>query len=578
METRGPSPELTASIFSIITWQWLKAFVSLGNNKILQEEDLYDLNPKETTRYCLELWTDAKLKCTCQGNNTPSVCRLLWLCFGREYAIAAIFKPIMLIASILQVFILRALVEGVADAHNFKWWWGTLLGLGMFFMTCAVSISRNMEMSSTQKVGMKIRSTVSMLVFDKILSLKFVSLARTNSGLMINLVTNDTQKLLNAALYFHHVWFALIELSTVSALAVIEIGASAIPGVAVIFLAQPLLVWMAFMGGQLRMASVKYTDARVHLIGEILNGIRAIKYNGWIAAFLHCIANLRRDEMKITKRAAFVRSTSSIIRDCISPLASLASFGTYYAIHKGKFMTASQAFTVLALFGILSRTFSIAPTGVQAFAEAIVAIRRLQNLLALDDLKDSTIEEQNAQVSKDNPDEAVATVDCYFTWEPSSTKGSGKSGNSILQIDPVFDASKGEESLVLQTINLRVRKGELVAIQGPVGSGKSSLLLGMLGEMQCLKGSMFVQRSVAYVSQQPWILNDTIRRNIIYTSSFDPERYLKVVSACALEHDISQFPGGHDTEIAMFIFCCHTCVHGCTNITCHGGLLDTYMD
>jgi ATP-binding cassette subfamily C (CFTR/MRP) protein 10 len=71
--------------------------------------------------------------------------------------------------------------------------------------------------------------------------------------------------------------------------------------------------------------------------------------------------------------------------------------------------------------------------------------------------------------------------------------------------------------------------------------------------MQCLKGRIFVQRDVAYVPQQPWILNDTVWRNIVFSSPYDPERYGRTVSACALETDISQFAGGHDAEIVCLL-------------------------
>ncbi|MCO5606132.1 hypothetical protein L7F22_060319 [Adiantum nelumboides] len=209
---------------------------------LLKAEDLYDLNPKEGTQYCEKLWNDAieKLSRTSNEHANLSVWRLLWLCFGLEYAKAATFKAFWLIGCILQVYILKALVKIVEDEHDLKWWWGSLLVLGMFSMSMLMSISLHMCFTLSQKVGMKLRSTISMAVFNKLLDIKLFSLVGTNSGFLLNLVTNDSQKLVDAATYFNFVWFALVELGTVSTLAIIEIGASAVPGVIVAFLTQPL--------------------------------------------------------------------------------------------------------------------------------------------------------------------------------------------------------------------------------------------------------------------------------------------------------------------------------------------------
>ncbi|KAH7277454.1 hypothetical protein KP509_39G052600 [Ceratopteris richardii] len=488
----------------------------------------------------------------------------MWLCFGVEYFRASILKATWLICIILQVYILRALVKLVEDHHNFKWWWGTLLVLGMFVTSLGASISQHLCFTLCQKVAMKIRSTVSMAVYNKLLNVQLASLVGTDSGFMLNLVTNDTQKLLDAATFFNFVWFALVELITVSVLAIIEIGVSAVPGVIVAFLTQPLQFWMARFGARLRMKAIKYTDSRVNMMREVINGIRVIKYNGWIAPFLEKIADLRRNEISRIKRASFFRAASSAIRDSVTPLSSVASFGTYLAIHNGHFMSPSQAFTILALFSIFVRTFSIATVGFQAAGEAVIAMLRLRKLINMHTLEKNTSEDN--EVCKVFPEKVIMVNNCSFSWEPRekekiNVKGSGRvyvetqnndeeNSDSIKELDQSSsELFELENNVTLKNISFSVEKGKLVSIYGPVGSGKSSLLLGMLGEMQCLIGEYFIQRDIAYVPQQPWILNATVKENIVFMSPFDPERYRITVSACALEKDISDFAGGHDAEI-----------------------------
>lgn len=389
--------------------------------------------------------------------------------------------------------------------------------------------------------------------------MRLVALNGTNSGLMLNLITNDTQKLLDAAMDMHFVWFGLVEVVTISTLAVVEGGVSSIAGVLVLFLTQPIQVWMARVIGRLRNKAVKCTDKRVQLIGETLNGIRVIKYNGWTAIFLQRISCLRLTEMSKIKWASFVRATTSTLRDAVVPMASLLTFGTYFVIHKGDFMQPTQAFTILSLFSILLTTFSIAPRGVQTAGEAIIAVKRLQKLLDLDYLNELNIHKDVEEVCTEHAEKAIIVSDCSFSWDGieendlgyNLPKGDTKMHTEMKRrVNLELQTGKlSAKEIALHNINLIVNKGEFISIHGPVGSGKSSLLYGILGELQCLKGKYYIHRNVAYVPQQPWILNTTVRQNIICSSPFDAECYQNTITACALEHDILQFAGGHETEI-----------------------------
>ncbi|KAL1423470.1 hypothetical protein MTO96_021081 [Rhipicephalus appendiculatus] len=101
-----------------------------------------------------------------------------------------------------------------------------------------------------------------------------------------------------------------------------------------------------------------------------------------------------------------------------------------------------------------------------------------------------------------------------------------------------------DKECVLYDIDLSVKTGELVAIVGPVGSGKSSLLSALLGDLRIRSGSVDCIEDVAYVPQCPWIQNKTVRDNILFTKGFDGKLYDKVLRACCLEKDLEILPGG----------------------------------
>lgn len=105
------------------------------------------------------------------------------------------------------------------------------------------------------------------------------------------------------------------------------------------------------------------------------------------------------------------------------------------------------------------------------------------------------------------------------------------------------------DDTVLKNINLFVGKGSLQAVVGPVGSGKSSLISSILGETVKKSGILNTDGTMAFVAQQAWIQNATLKDNILFGKPFDHAWYDKVVDACALTQDLRMLPGGDQTEI-----------------------------
>lgn len=109
--------------------------------------------------------------------------------------------------------------------------------------------------------------------------------------------------------------------------------------------------------------------------------------------------------------------------------------------------------------------------------------------------------------------------------------------------------SWGGDEITLKNINLSVSEGILLAVVGAVGSGKSSLISALLGEMEKHSGNVNVDGNIAYVSQLPWIQNATLMDNILFGRKLNKEKYEKVIFACALTPDLAMLPAGDQTEI-----------------------------
>ncbi|GFR90705.1 ATP-binding cassette transporter sub-family C member 9 [Elysia marginata] len=114
-----------------------------------------------------------------------------------------------------------------------------------------------------------------------------------------------------------------------------------------------------------------------------------------------------------------------------------------------------------------------------------------------------------------------------------------------------FTWDLNKDHISLRDVTVKIPQGKLTVVVGPVGSGKSSLLSAFLGEMIQVSGNLFKSRnmSMAYVSQRPWLLNASLKENILFGKPYVWRKYKKAISACALQPDIEQLPAGDDTEI-----------------------------
>ena len=103
----------------------------------------------------------------------------------------------------------------------------------------------------------------------------------------------------------------------------------------------------------------------------------------------------------------------------------------------------------------------------------------------------------------------------------------------------------------LQNLSLSVTRGQLVGITGPVGSGKTSLLMSILGELPVFSGQVSCIGKMAYVSQTPWVYSGTVRENIVFGMPFVEEKYNKIIEVCDLGKDLASFPKYDQTEIGQ---------------------------
>jgi ABC-type multidrug transport system fused ATPase/permease subunit len=207
-------------------------------------------------------------------------------------------------------------------------------------------------------------------------------------------------------------------------------------------------------------------------------------------------------------------------------LVSLSTFAIYVLVSNTP-LTSEIAFVAIALFGLLQFPLTAFPNVITSVIEASVSLYRIEKYLSAQEL------DPNAVTRKDYREDP--------SWTPEVPLVEIKNGS--------FKWSSADPKPTLSNINLEVLKGQVTAIVGRVGSGKSSLISALLGDTVKTDGQVILRGSVAYVPQQPWVMNATLRDNIVFGHRWDPTFYEKVLDSCSLKSDIAILSGGDQTEI-----------------------------
>ncbi|MBA0697202.1 hypothetical protein Goari_003694 [Gossypium aridum] len=260
-------------------------------------------------------------------------------------------------------------------------------------------------------------------------------------------------------------------------------------------------------------------DDRMKATSEVLRSMKTIKLQAWDSQFLHKLESLRKVEYKWLWKSLRLAATSAFIFWGSPTFISVVTFGACMLM--GIQLTAGRVLSALATFRMLQDPIFNLPDLLSVIAQAKVSADRVASYLQEEEIQQEAVE----HVPRDQTSFDVEVDNGKFSWDPESTNPT------------------------LNGVQLRVKRGMKVAICGAVGSGKSSLLSCILGEIEKLSGTVKVSGTKAYVPQSPWILTGNIRENILFGNPYDNNKYDRTVKACALTKDFELFACGDLTEI-----------------------------
>uniref|UniRef100_A0A8B9PQ51 ATP binding cassette subfamily C member 4 n=1 Tax=Apteryx owenii TaxID=8824 RepID=A0A8B9PQ51_APTOW len=351
------------------------------------------------------------------------------------------------------------------------------------------------------------------------LRLSNTAMAKTTTGQIVNLLSNDVNKFDQVTIFLHFLWAGPIQAVAVTVLLWMEIGPSCLAGMAVLIILLPVQTCIGRLFSSLRSKTAAFTDVRIRTMNEVISGMKIIKMYAWEKSFAELVNGLRRKEIAMVMKSSYLRGLNLASFFVASKITVFMTFMAYVLL--GNVISASRVFVAVSLYGAVRLTVTLFfPAAVERVSEAVVSIRRIKNFLILDEVSHF---KPQLHSSNENIILHVQDLTCY--WD------------------------KSLESPALQQLSFTVRRGELLAVIGPVGAGKSSLLSAVLGELPKEKGLINVSGRIAYVSQQPWVFSGTVRSNILFDKEYEKEKYEKVLKVCALKKDMELLANGDLTVI-----------------------------
>ncbi|KAJ3116710.1 Multidrug resistance-associated protein 1 [Phlyctochytrium bullatum] len=493
----------------------------------------------------------------------------IFSCYGHYFAFGLFFKFVQLVAMIYSPFVLRALIEYLTKDRKEPDPWtppvpfkenGYALAL-LIFLTSAVGIVAGAcQLQLLRNFRFNMIGTVKMAIFEKVLKVSNKASKEFTEGRILSMVNMDSEQLSNGFMMLPNLLIQPVQLFLIVFFLIRLIGTAIVPAALVLL---GCLIAMIPVGALLQASAKKYTtteDRRIKKIREVFMSIRWVKLAAEEAVREREINVVREEQLK----AVWGFNSAilwMVVIGLLPPVLMVIASVLIYAKNNGGSVDPAVIFPAFLLFDELIGPMQILPQAISSLINTIVSANRINSFLVCDERESRDF----ITTDDDSAGAAVVIENATFKWEaapPSdedskksaaSDKDAAKEAKAAASAEPAAtvdgDQQSSDDKPFFEDLTLKIPKGKLTAVVGPVGSGKSSLLSAILGDMTLVSGTARGPRHIAYCSQQTWLLSATIRQNILFGTPEDPARLAAAVRASGLEKDIDGFQSGLETQV-----------------------------
>jgi ABC-type multidrug transport system fused ATPase/permease subunit len=617
-----PSPEPDASYISQLTFSWFDPLMAQGYESTLSMADIWDVYTTEEMNANMKDYVVLTEKSQLASKSLLySLYKLnegiLWwqwlvvmvstaLFFSGPYFLRCILLFLEYRGLNVYNYLYSKKTHGDDDTKPIPTplWIAYMYVMGMLVSSVLRFLLDNHIMLLARKIGFRLGNVLCGLIYQKSLRrLPKLGLADLKKGkdpsavssatvgTIVNLMSVDANKVANWAGLLYTPLITLIQIVLCISSLCVLLGWPALAGV-ITMLVFTVLGWPLASKIQGEFYGMKLKrDARVNGMNELLQGIKIVKLFAWEDEFYERIEKLRQGELYALFLVIFLSSLNRVLWYSAPIVTTFVTLGSYTKLF-GNELDATTAFTALSLFNLLRGPLQAFPDTVVQLLDVWVSFKRVRDFLGEEELEefmdptaalrefDDKQQQQQKLKKKQGSDKVkeeemvMGFKNAWFEWsETEKVKiGGGARAGSLETVQQQQQQEEEEDHVFgLSNLNVSFPAEKLTTVIGATGSGKTSLLLALLGEMRRISGGRKLpthnssssspnngaagsdafggSKGIAYVPQTAWLTNSTIRENILFGSEFDPTRYSRVVRACALLKDFEELPGGDQTEI-----------------------------
>uniref|UniRef100_A0ACD5TRC9 Uncharacterized protein n=2 Tax=Avena sativa TaxID=4498 RepID=A0ACD5TRC9_AVESA len=512
-----------AGFLSVLTFSWMEPLLALGHRKTLDLDDVPDLDAADSVAGLLPPFKANLEALTGEGSGgqnvtafklTKALVRTVWL----HIAVTALYALIYNLATYVGPYLIDSLVQYLNGDERYASK-GKILVVTFIVAKVFECLSQRHWFFRLEQAGIRVRSALVSVVYEKGLSLSSTSRQSCTSGEMINIISVDADRVGLFAWYMHDLW--LVPLQVAMALFILYstlgVASFAALGATVVIMVANVLPMQVQEKFQQKLMDCK--DVRMKATSEILRNMRILKLQGWEMKFLSKIIDQRKAEESWLKKYLYTWTVATFVLWGAPTFVAVVTFGA--CLFLGIPLESGKVLSALATFRVLQEPIYNLPDTISMMIQTKVSLDRIASFLCLEELPMDAAQ----RLPSGNSDVAIEISNGCFSWDASA------------------------EVPTLNDLNFQARQGMRVAVCGTVGSGKSSLLSCILGEMPKISGEVKTCGTMAYVSQSAWIQSGKIQDNILFGKEMDSERYDRVLESCSLKKDLEILPFGDKTVI-----------------------------